>query len=280
MAAWRQSVPLQSKAYPPTREDGSYVNRPVVAKHRMLMRQAVRVFFDAQISSVAQQIGLQLGLSKVEDPDRQAGEAADKVNIDWKPLAEEVEPYLAIVAAAGGELALEQLDERMVDEFGAGMRIRAEQWARRRAAELVGMRREGDFYVPNPDARWAINTTTRDMLRVEVRKAIEAGDSTDKLARRLRDSYAFSDERARMIARTEIANADSSGALIGWAQTGVVSGKSWLVDFEACLTCLGYQAVGVVPLDYEYAPGILAPTAHPNCECTLLPELLEEVETL
>lgn len=244
------------------------------------MRLAIQVFFEQQIVSVSQQIGLQLGLTKVDDPDSQAGEATDNVNIDWQPLAENVEPYLAGVAVAGGGLALEQIDPGMVDEFGAGMRVRAEQWARIRAAELVGMSRIGDFYVPNPDPHWAIDSATRDMLRIEIRRAIEAGDSTDKLARRLRNSYAFSDERSRMIARTEIANADSAGALIGWEESGVVDGKSWLVDFDPCLICLGYQAVGVVPLDYQYAPGIFAPTAHPNCECTLLPELIEELETI
>jgi SPP1 gp7 family putative phage head morphogenesis protein len=273
-------VPLPSKPYPPTRADGYYLNRPALAKQRMLMRQAVRVFFEQQIVPVAQQIGLQLALAKVEDPDRQAGEAADKVQIDWRPLAEEMEPFLTAVAVAGGELALEQLDPRLVDDFGAGMRVRAERWARDRAAELVGMRREGDFYVPNPDPKFAISDATRNMLRAEVRKAIERGESTDQLARRLRNSYAFSDERARLIARTEIANADSAGALLGWAQSGVVDGKSWLTDPDPCPVCVGYAAIGVVALDYEYAPGVLAPTAHPNCECTLLPEVREEMETL
>lgn len=275
-------MPLQSKAYPPTKANGDYVNRPVLAKNRMLMRQAVRVFFEQQIVSVAQQIGLQLGLTKVEDPDRQAGEAADKVQIDWRPLAEKVEAYLAAVAVAGGELGLEQLDPRLVDDFGAGMRVRAENWARQRAAELVGMRREGDFYVPNPNARWAIDSTTRDMLRAEVRKAIEAGDSTDQLARRLRNSFTFSEDRARMIARTEIARADSYGALLGWAQSGVVNGKTWQTaeDDRVSKECTHNQMVGDVPLDWDYGDGVFAPPEHPNCRCTLLPVVMEEVEPL
>lgn len=269
------------KPYPPLKANGDYVGRPVVSKHRILATRAIRTFFEQQIEPVAQQIVLLIGLNKVADPDRQAGDAADQVNIDWRPLAEEVEPYLAIVAVAGGELAVEQLDNQHVgDDFGTGMRVRAGAWARQRAAELVGMRREGDFYVPNPDARFAIDSTTRDMLRAEVRKAIEGGDSTDDLVKRLKRSFAFSHDRARMIARTEIARADSEGALIGWAQSGVVNGKSWLTvgDDKVSKPCLHNQGVGVVALDWDYGDGVLAPPQHPNCRCAVLPEVVDLME--
>lgn len=42
----------------------------------------------------------------------------------------------------------------------------AQEYARGRAAELVGMKRdvEGNL-VPNPDARWAVSDTTREKIR-------------------------------------------------------------------------------------------------------------------
>jgi SPP1 gp7 family putative phage head morphogenesis protein len=270
------------KAYPPTRPDGAYVNRGVLSKHRILLTRAVRVFFEQQIEPLAAQIGLHAGLAKIGDNARQAGDAVGATQIDWQPLAETVEPYLAVVAVAGGELAVDRLDADPDERFGEGMRVRAREWAQQRAAELVGMRREGEFYVPNPNAAWAIDATTRDMLRTEVEKAIKAGDSTTDLARRLRNAYAFSDERARMIARTEVARADSYGALLGWAASGVVTGKFWQTaeDDRVSKACVNNQLVGPVALDWDYGDGVMAPPEHPNCRCTLLPEVLEPLESL
>ena len=93
-------------------------------------------------------------------------------------------------------------------------------------------------------------------------------------------AFAFSGERARMIARTEVARADSYGALIGWAESGVVNGKFWLTaeDDRVSKYCTHNQLVGPVPLDWDYGSGVLAPPQHPNCRCTLLPEVMEELE--
>jgi SPP1 gp7 family putative phage head morphogenesis protein len=115
------------------------------------------------------------------------------------------------------------------------------------------------------------------MLQAYVLDAIENGDSTDDLADRIKDSFAFSDQRAEMIARTETAKADSEGATMGWKASGLVKGKSWSTVGDDLVSdeCLANEAASVVDIDYDYGDGVLAPPQHPNCRCVILPELIE-----
>jgi SPP1 gp7 family putative phage head morphogenesis protein len=111
-----------------------------------------------------------------------------------------------------------------------------------------------------------------------VADAVRDGDGTDELAQRLSTSFSFSEARAENIARTEIARADSEGAIAGWEESGIVKGKSWLTagDDRVSEECMRNQAKGVVSLDYVYEFGVKSPPQHPRCRCTLLPELFEE----
>jgi SPP1 gp7 family putative phage head morphogenesis protein len=281
------------KSYPPTTSSGAYVQRPVVVKARIKLRRTIRAFFKKHAPRVAEEIaryaGLhhnKEGLAKSDDDDaaeearRKAESAVDHVDIPWEDLPDDVQQYLATVAVAGGQLAADRLDVELPDTFGDGMRERAEAWARDRSAEMVGMRRQGDFLVENPNAEWRIDDSTRDLLRSYTADAIEAGDSTDDFADRISNSFAFSDERAEMIARTEIAKADSQGSLIGWGESGVVSGKSWLTaeDDKVSDECMANEEAGIVPLDFDYGDGVDAPPEHPNCRCVLLPETISDEE--
>ena len=266
------------KTFPPTTPSGHYTQRAYVTKNRIGMKRAVARFLKKQVRHVAEQASRYAGLSKAaDDAARRAKDAVDHVQIDWAPLADDVEEYLAAVATAGGRLAADQLDGTLPDAFGDNMRKAAQDWAADRAAEMVGMRREGDFLVPNPNAEWRIDDTTRDMIQAYVTAAIEDGDSTDELAERLSNSFAFSDERAEMIARTEIAKADSEGAIMGWKTSTLVKAKSWLTAEDDLVSeeCMANEDAGVVELDWDYGDGVTAPPQHPNCRCVLLPEMIE-----
>jgi hypothetical protein len=122
-----------------------------------------------------------------------------------------------------------------------------------------------------------VSTTTQDAVNELVANAIEEGLTNDQLAERLGSAFDFSDDRALMIARTETANADVAGTLIGFRESGVVAGKSWDPDAEACPICLENADAGVIALDDEFPSGDDGPPAHPNCECSVLPELMEGV---
>jgi hypothetical protein len=159
--------------------------------------------------------------------------------------------------------------------------VAAAEWAKERAVDLVGMRRQADgTLVANPDARWAITESMREQLRGDVVQAIEDGRSTEALAEELEESYAFSGAGADTIARTEVARADVQGNLAGYAASGLVSGKRWLLgsehgadDVDECDTP---AALGVVPLDDDFG-GIGDPPAHPNCVCDVIPALQEDL---
>ena len=132
--------------------------------------------------------------------------------------------------------------------------------------------------VENPDAEWAIDGSTRDFLRGAVTDAIEGGWSNDKLAGAIDDAYAFSKDRAMMIARTETQMAANKGAVAGYKASGVVQRKQWLTAEDDLVEedCIanseaGPAGDGTLGLDEDYPSGDDAPPAHPNCRCVILP---------
>lgn len=264
-----------TEPYPPLADDGTYLARPVVAKNRILLIKELRAFFSRQIDGVSKLIYVQTQLRKIDDAETSG--VLDSIVIDWAPLADIVRPFIENVAAAGAALAVDRLEVAVTDAQRSNAKSYAAAWAARRSAELVGMRREGEFLVPTDNAERAIDATTREMLRADIVYALEHDLDEAALAARLEMNYAFSHERAQLIAKTELDNADAMGAVLGWSQTGKVSGKEWQTDGDPCATCLSYEALGVVPLDYEYAPGLMAPTAHPHCQCSIRP-YMEQVE--
>ena len=146
-------------------------------------------------------------------------------------------------------------------------------WARDHAAELVGKKWVDGVLMDNPRAVYRIDQVTRDGVRSLVAQAIDGGWSNDRLAQALRDAYAFSTERAELIATTETAFADESGSMIAYRQSGVVVGKRWLVGNQpvVCEICADNAAQGVIPLGKEFNSGHDAAPAHPRCRCTILP---------
>lgn len=206
----------------------------------------------------------------------------------WAVLVGEVDPLIAEIVNDGGYAALAQVGvDVAAAEAPAGIvNAAAVDYAKQRAAELVGMRYdELGRLVPNPNAEWAIDETTRDYLRGAVADAIEGGWSNDRLAGEIADSYAFSEDRAMTIARTETQMAANAGALAGYKASGAVAMKQWVTAQDDLVEeeCLANEAAGdagdgVLPLDAVYPSGDDAPPAHPNCRCTLVPVVTFDTE--
>jgi hypothetical protein len=157
----------------------------------------------------------------------------------------------------------------------------AVEYAKARGAELVGKRLLPDgTIIDNPHSEWFIEQSTRDLLRADVTKAVEEGWSTKKLGDTLEQNYAFSEERADMIARTETAFADSRGNMIAYKESGIVSGKEWILGSEHDVDdeCDDNVAAGVIGLDEAFPDGSTEAPAHPRCVCDVLPVLAEEAE--
>lgn len=151
-------------------------------------------------------------------------------------------------------------------------------WAQDRAAELVGMRRKKDgTFFANPSAKWAIDSPTRDAVRAAVTNALAVGASSDELARAVLECGAFGKDRADIIARTEMAIADSKGAMISYRKSGVVQGKYWSTseDDRVSEGCQEREEQGVIGIDDLFVPGGIDTTpGHPRCRCAVLPRLM------
>ena len=151
---------------------------------------------------------------------------------------------------------------------------KAVDYAASRAAELVGKRYtvDGDL-IDNPNAQWAINSTTRDTVQGLVRDAAALHWDTDKLATKLEDTGTFSAGRAEMIARTEISFAQNQGTLEAGRQARDASGqnirKVWTLGDDPCPLCEDAAAEGDVDLEEDFGDAGDAPPLHPNCECEL-----------
>lgn len=193
--------------------------------------------------------------------DAAAQHAIDHIVMDG--LAEAlpaIQEALTAVAAEGAEQGLEQVGvstQAILDSANEN----AVKWAEERAAKLITSDGAGGELV---DA-------TRDMIRQTVTQAIKEGWTNDKLAKTLRESYAFSKDRALTIARTELAFADVGGNMIGYIASGIVARKRWLADAHACPTCLANAAQGEIPLLAAFSSGAMNPPGHPRCECDLVP---------
>ena len=211
--------------------------------------------------------------------DRAANVVVKSINFDdWTALPDIVAPIIHDVAAAAGVKALLQVLPNPPIGMETGIRSRAAIWADYRAAEMVGMRRVDGKLIQNPLAKWQITEGTRSMIRGSVKEAIENGDSVQELARRLRESHAFGESRAKLIAHTEMARADGMGSYIGWSETGLVAGKEWLTAADDLVSdiCRENGSAGVIALHEHFPSGDLVQPGHPECRCSVAPVLIED----
>ena len=181
-----------------------------------------------------------------------------------------------MIAAAGAYESLGKLNvstDGITDMVDAD----AQEWARVRAAELVGKKWNGKEYIDNPKPKWAITESTREVLRGTISKAIDEGWSPQKLTAAIRDDEKFWARRADMIARTEFQFAHQNGNLIGWKASGIVGGKQSLCLDGGCEMCVENAEAGTVGIDENFPSGHDAPPYHPNCFCTLVPVLAEDM---
>lgn len=141
-----------------------------------------------------------------------------------------------------------------------------------------------DFELENREVQRVLNRlaknirgvpeTVRDNVRLLIGQSAENGWSNAELALHILDTGATdSPHRAELIAVSEAARGYSLGSELAWSESGVVSGKEWLVADGACEIC-GPLGDTVVDLNEEFAPGISVPgDSHPRCRCAISPIL-------
>lgn len=233
------------------------------------------------LASIGEEAAKAYGETQKAGPDKAVLDMLTKINSQgWIAIVGKLSDELAKVAVDGGLEAVIQLGiEDNADDMLALVNKDAVKWAKSHAAELVGMKWVDDELVPNPDAKWRIDETTREGLNKLVTEAEQSGWSNDKLAKAISESYAFSDERAELIARTETANADVWGNMTAYERSGLIESKKWLVaQSDYCPVCEANGIDGVIAFDSPFASGVFHPPAHPNCRCDVVPVLKEKPE--
>lgn len=139
------------------------------------------------------------------------------------------------------------------------------------------------------------NDTTADLLKKALNEGIAAGDGFDKLAERVRDVYAYSDEvRAAAVARTESFYVANEASREAYRQSGVVETVRWYTaeDERTCPFCGPLHGKIIKVTETFFNKGdtvngsdgstmvtdyrsIDVPPLHPNCRCFIRPETIK-----
>lgn len=186
------------------------------------------------------------------------------------PIIAAVVDDLIDVADDSAMLATASVGVETSDELTNQVYDRAVKWAQARAAELVSV--DGDK---------TLIDGTRNAIRDVIAKGLADNIGSAKIAEAIEASQAFSADRATLIAHTEIANANSHGALEGYKaarDVGVDVKKEWLAEADCCDDCSANEADGAIDLDEPFSSGDDAPTAHPKCRCAVSPVVSTDEE--
>ena len=119
-----------------------------------------------------------------------------------------------------------------------------------------------------------ITDATREMLRQTIEDGLANNLGMPALANEIEKSYAFSPERAELIAATEVSRANSEASLASYqavAASGVPVRKVWLAEPGCCPVCEANQAAGAIALDDAFPGGGACPPQHPRCRCAISP---------
>ena len=197
---------------------------------------------------------------------------ASLLKTGWEVLPSQIAP---ILNAEGQDAGVEVI-------ASAGLIIDQDQWnavedevaelALDRAGELVGMKwdKDDEKWIENPNAEWRIDEDVRDELAKLVSYAEEEGWSNADLRGAIVESNLFSEDRADLIARTELKYIDGMGAAAIAERTGATQ-KKWMLssmhDDED--ECDANAEADWISIDNDFPNGEDTVPAHPRCRCVV-----------
>lgn len=189
---------------------------------------------------------------------------------NWLAVSDAVDADMVRQFKVGAQLEAVDAGRVAVDIATDWADVHAIAYADARSAEMVGMKWVDGELVVNPNPEWSIQSSTRDMLRSTIEQAVTDGDSAKMLADSILENTAFSEERADMIARTELNLAHIGGRVHTAEELGAV-GKYTLLGSEHDTEvpesdeCDDAHDAGVIGWDEEFVDGYNFPVFHPNC---------------
>jgi Phage Mu protein F like protein len=197
----------------------------------------------------------------------------------WEDLTNNIVPDLNMAALEGSQFGISDLAITSADVISAINEVAA-NYARDRAAEMVGMKWVDSTLVPNPDAKWAITESTRNMLRTTLTDAFQQETKMPDLTDAIRQSGAFSQSRAEMIANTEVIMAQVRGNYAAWEKSGAVEEVRWQVsgDHDVEDECDDNEDAGPIKFGDAFPTGDTCPPQHPRCRCILIAAKVKGVQ--
>jgi hypothetical protein len=273
--------------------------RPATRRAIANIRRELTIIFGKARKSISRQVISALhahhiasvGKAADDDPDEKQQELADKIAeaLDLSDMAivsvmDAIGVDLAEVAKDAASEAIAQIGPDNADQLTNQVYDEAVDWARERAAELVGMRwsEAAGTYIENPNAEYAITDTTREAIRAIIANGLEDNIGIDGIAQAIEDWTGFSEDRADLIANTEVRAANSEASVAGYKaasdSTGLHVMKEWLVAEEACDICQENADEGPIELDDDFPSDDNAPPGHPNCRCAVSPVVISDGE--
>jgi len=247
------------------------VDRPVPRRAIKALTKTFTTVLQAVGDDVAVHVSRSIrGLAKASDADTLAANIAlaEKLaaSAGLDGLNEAIDDFMAdltevVIDSATAGLA--QVGASASDELLGQVHARAVAYANQRGAELVA--------TGSPKG---IMDSTRNAIRQTIVDGLNDAKTGPQIADDIQASQAFSPERAKLIAETEIKNANSQGVLEAYRQAvshGIGLQKYWVTNGEdtCCDECAGNEAEGPIDVDQPFSSGDDCPTAHPNCNCTM-----------
>lgn len=208
------------------------------------------------------------------------------MDADWYLLPDILNEVASILQAAYGEGALQAMEGLQRQGYAAGfvdsygLPASAQQFSLRNPRVIQLLRDHGAELVQNVDIG------TRHFLQRYLVGGVEKGLSPSDIATNIKnnlfglapkEAVKFSDSRVRSIVNTELNWADSRANFDQMTSVGLET-KQWVtrrLGGDVCEICLANEALGPMPLDFEYATVFgdetsLHPPAHPmTCHCNL-----------
>lgn len=235
--------------------------RPFVVAHAERLAESLT----ATLAVVGRQFSEAVAdkMAKAEDPIQAFLDSLESVDI-YDLDDDDLLDALNAIAKDSGKIAVTSVGVNTGKQITGVINEAALAYSTERAGELIS-------------PKGLLITATKDMIRTTLSEGIAAGLSSEEIAEKLQAAYAFSPQRATLIAMTESARANSYGALDGYLAAkanGVDIKKSWVErDEDACEVCGTNAAQGAIELEEPFASGDMAPTAHPHCACVIVPVL-------
>ncbi len=197
------------------------------------------------------------------EPTKDSGDVLIKLDDEtlWQGFSEGLADILTEYFTGAGQVGVESAGRQLgISLSWDHLNPRVADWAGEYAGRLVTYVTRG----------------TKDRVRQVVTEALQSGAGWRSVREQLADEFGRS--RAERIARTEVIRAHTRGALLGYEESGVVRGVTWLDGQNgACPLCrdLHQQTRPLGEPFYMDRFGDGHAPRHPHCRCAESPITLE-----